>query len=393
MISIEEAQRKIIETVLVSKPITLEALNSAGYVLSKSIAAPLDLPPFDPSAMDGYAIIADDYFNKKSIHVIGESSAGKNFRGRIKSGQCVRIFTGAEIPAGADAVVMQEKVSVNGKEIVIVDENLTPGQNIRRRGSQIRKKEPALEKGMVLNPAAIGFLASMGLKSVSIFRRPSVAIIITGNELQKPGSKLSKGKIFESNSITLLSALKKEGIENAKTFFVPDDERKTHKVFLQAMRNADFILFTGGISVGDYDFVAGVLKKEKVKEVFYKVKQKPGKPLYFGTKNKKYIFGLPGNPAAVLTCFYEYLIPALRKFSGHTNCFLSSIRLPLSESIQKKKGLTHFLKAVTDFKTVTPLKGQESYIMRSYSEANCLASIPEEDEILEAGKIVDVHLI
>jgi len=393
MISVKEAQKKILETVSSSGIETKNISEADGHVLSKNIFSPLDLPPFDQSAMDGYAIIADDYFNKKSIQVTGESSAGKSFRGKINSGNAIRIFTGAEIPGGADAVVMQEKVSVNGNEIIIADENLAPGQNIRSRGSQIRKKELALEKGMILNPAGVGFIASMGLKRVSVFRKPSVIIITTGNELQKPGSKLSKGKIFESNSITLLSALKKEGIENVKTLFVPDDALKTHKAFQQAMRNSDFILFTGGISVGDYDFVGSVLKKENAKEIFYKVKQKPGKPLYFGTKNKKYIFGLPGNPAAVLTCFYEYIIPAIRKFSGHTHCFLPSIQLPLSETIQKKKGLTHFLKAVTDFKTVTPLKGQESYIMRSYSEANCIACISEEDEILDAGKIVAVHLI
>jgi len=393
MISVKEAQRKLIEVVTTSNQIAVNVSKSAGYVLSKNISSPLDLPPFDQSAMDGYAIIADDYLNGKPIEVIGESSAGKSFNGKIKSGQAVRIFTGAEIPAGADVVVMQEKVSVKGNEIAIADENFRPGQNIRKRGSQIKKNELALPKGMVLNPATIGFLASMGLKSVSVYRKPNVVVIVTGNELQKAGTKLSPGKIFESNAVTIVAALKKEGIENIKTLYAKDDENKTRKEFLKALKVADFILFTGGISVGDYDFVGVVLKKEKVKEVFYKVKQKPGKPLYFGAKNKKYIFGLPGNPASVLTCFYEYVIPAIRKFSGYDYCHLPSVQLPLSERIQKKKGLTHFLKAVTDFKTVKILEGQESYIMRSYAEANCLVCLSEDDEIVEAGKIVEVHLI
>jgi molybdopterin molybdotransferase len=393
MISVNEAQSRIINTVSISKQVTLGVPKSVRYVLSKSIFSPLDLPPFDQSAMDGYAILTDDYLDGKHIAVVGESSAGKNFSGKIKSGQAVRIFTGAEIPAGTNAVVMQEKVSVNRNEITIVDENFRRGQNIRKRGSQIKKNESALRKGMVLTPAGVGFLSSMGLVTVSVYRQPSVAVIVTGNELQKPGTNLSAGKIFESNALTIASALKKEGIENINIFYAADNENKTRMEFLKAMKVSDFILFTGGISVGDYDFVGPVLKKEKVKEVFYKVKQKPGKPLYFGTKNKKYIFGLPGNPASVLTCFYVYVIPAIRKFSGYDYCHLPSIQIPLAERVQKKKGLTHFLKAVTDFKTVKILEGQESYMMRSYAEANCIVCLSEDDEIVEAGKKVDVHLL
>lgn len=393
MISASEGKNKILKTVKVSTKTVISIGKSFGYVLAENISSPLDLPPFDQSAMDGYAIISDDYLNKKSIAIVGESSAGKNFRGKIKSGQALRIFTGAEIPTGPDAVVMQEKVTVDDNEILIEDENFSPGQNIRRRASQIKKKEPALEKGTLLTPAGIGFLASMGMKSVSVYRKPKVVIIVTGNELQQPGTKLSPGKIFESNAITLSSALKKEGIENIQTIHVSDEEKKTRNAFLRAMKNADIILFSGGISVGDYDFVGKVLKAEKVKEVFYKVKQKPGKPLYFGTKKNKYIFGIPGNPASVLTCFYEYVIPAIRKLSGYSDCFLPSMQLPLSQRLQKKKGLTHFLKAVTDFKTVTPLPGQESYIMRSYAQANCLVCFQENDDVLEAGVIVEVHLI
>ena len=393
MISVDHAQKLIIETVKVSGEIRLDLSQATGHVLSKNIRSPLDLPPFNQSAMDGYAIISDDFINKKSSTISGESSAGKNFKGRLRLGEAVRIFTGAEIPKGANAVVMQEKVSLDGNKIFIADENFSPGQNIRRQGSQIKKKEIALEKGTVLTPAGIGFVASMGMKTVPVYRKPSVAIVVTGNELQLPGKKLSPGKIYESNAITLSSALMKEGIHDIKIIRVGDDETKTRNAFLIAMKSADFILFSGGISVGDYDFVGTVLKKEKVKEVFYKVKQKPGKPLYFGTKNKKYIFGLPGNPASVLTCFYEYVVPAIRKFSGNSHCFLPSLRLPLSQRIQKKKGLTHFLKAVTDFKTVTPLPGQESYIMRTYAEANCLVCIQENDEVLEARVNVEVHII
>jgi len=393
MFSVTEAQNKILEIVSAGKSESRNISNASGFVLSKNIFSPLDLPPFHQSAMDGYAVISDDFMNGKMVAIIGESSAGKKFSGKMMTGRTVRIFTGAEIPAGADAVVMQEKTSVETNILKVNDENLKPGLNIRNKGSQIKKGALALLKGTLITPAGAGFVASMGLNKVSVFKKPSVAVIVTGNELQKAGTKLSTGKIFESNAVTIESALKQSGIENIKIYFAKDDEKQTQKIFQSAFGKADFILFTGGISVGDYDFVGTALKKEKVREVFYKVKQKPGKPLFFGTKNKKYIFGLPGNPASVLTCFYEYVLPAIRKFAGHTNCFMPSLTLPLSKSIQKKKGLTHFLKARTDFKAVTALEGQESYIMRSYAEANCLICFPEEREIISAGEPVELHLL
>jgi molybdopterin molybdotransferase len=393
MISVTEAQKKILETVASSEGESIQASAAWGCVLSKDVISPVDLPPFNQSAMDGYALIAADVHSGKKIVVTGESSAGKSFAKKISGGQAIRIFTGAEIPKGADAVVMQEKILLKENTLTFQDESLIAGLNVRTKGSQIKKGGLALAKGSLLTPAGIGFLASMGLKTVSVFKKPSVSLIITGNELQKAGTKLKAGKIFESNSSALESALRLGGIEEIKILFAGDDEKETQKIFRTAFKNSDFILFTGGISVGDYDFVGRVLKNENVKEVFYKVKQKPGKPLYFGTKNKKYIFGLPGNPASVLTCCYEYVLPAIRKYCGYANPFLPAIQLPLSVSIQKKKGLTHFLKAVTDFQTVTPLEGQESYIMRSYAQANCLIVVPEEIETLMPGTAVICHLL
>ena len=390
MISVKEAQEKVLRTVTVSEGEIRKTANACGYVLAKNIFSPIDLPPFDNSAMDGYAIISKDYIEGNKITLSGESAAGKSFLKNIFNGQAVRIFTGAEIPRGADAVVMQEKVSVQQNTLSINDENVRPGLNIRTKGSQIKKGALALPAGTALTPAAIGFLASMGLKNIAVVKKPSVAIIVTGDELQKPGTRLSKGKIFESNAITIESALKQSGIEKVKTFFVGDNEKQTRQIFKSAMKDADFILFTGGISVGDYDFVGSVLRKEKVKEVFYKVKQKPGKPLYFGTKIKKYIFGLPGNPASVLTCFYHYVLPAVKRYSGFKDCLPATIRVPLAKDIQKKIGLTHFLKASTNFKIVSPLEGQESYIMKSFAEANCLILFPEEIEIIREGEIVEV---
>jgi molybdopterin molybdotransferase len=392
MISAAEAQDKIIRTVLRGKEISVALGESPGHILSRNIFSPLDLPSFHNSAMDGYAIITQDIIHGIPITISGESSAGKSFRGKIKSGQAIRIFTGAEVPPGADAVVMQEKTALKNGLLMVHDATISPGLNIRRKGSQIKKKELALAEGTLITPAGAGFIASMGVNKISVYQKPVVSVIITGNELQKAGTKLKAGKIFESNSAALLAAVKGAGVSEVYLSFAPDDEKKTLLAFRKALKSSDIILFTGGISVGDYDFVGKVLAGEKVKNVFYKVKQKPGKPLYFGVKNKKYIFGLPGNPASVLTCFYEYVLPAIRKFSGCGNCFLPALHLPIAKTIRKKSGLIHFLKGVTDYKSVTPLDGQESYIMRSYAAANCLLVFPEEAEQISAGEIAEVHL-
>jgi molybdopterin molybdotransferase len=310
----------------------------------------------------------------------------------ISRGKAIRIFTGAEIPSGADAVVMQEKVSVKGNEIEIHG-NVSLGLNIRRKGSHIRKGEIALPKGSLITPASVGFLSSMGIRRISVFQKPSVTILITGNELQQPGTKLTRGKIFESNAVMLRSALEKAGVENIRILFIKDNEAKTIRSFRSALKNSDFILFSGGISVGEYDFVGSVMKKEKVRTVFYKVRQKPGKPVFFGTKNKTYVFALPGNPASALVCFYLYVLPAIKIYSGHTNCLSPQLQLPLTTSFQKKSGLTHFLKANTDHKTVTILDGQESHILKSFSEANCLVRLDEKTETINEGDLVSVSLI
>ena len=393
MITVVEARNAVINSVKQGKKEFLSLQKSSGYILSDDITSPIDSPPFDNSAMDGFAFRYDDFLNQREIKVIGESAAGKSFSKKIKDGEAVRIFTGAEIPAGADTVVMQEKTSVSNDKLIIQDDKIFQGANIRYKGSQIKKQALALEKNSRLNPGSIGFLASIGISKVKVISKPKVAIIVTGNELQKPGTKLKTGNIYESNSVALQTALHSAGINFIKKFIVEDNKKSIRATFKNAMKHYDFILFTGGISVGDYDFVGKVMEEEKVKTIFYKVKQKPGKPLFFGTKNKNYIFGLPGNPASVLTCFYEYVIPALRKFHGYENPFLKSISVSLTKTINKKSGLTHFLKAVTDYKTATPLEGQESFIMKSFSDSNCFIVVPEEVETINAGDEVEIHLL
>src|SRR5688572_19750138 len=224
--------------------------------------------------MDGYAFQFDDHKKGKPIFIVGEAAAGKNFKRKLKSGEAVRIFTGAEVPPGADTVVMQERIFLKEKRLLIRDDKLITGMNIRIAGSQLKKSAMAGVKGSYLSPGATGFFASLGIEKVKVFSLPEVAIIVTGDELIQPGKKLSPGKIYESNSVVLNSQLISDGIENIKIFHTRDSFESIRKAFIKAISVSDFVLFTGGVSVGDYDFVEKVLATEKVQPVFYKIKQK-----------------------------------------------------------------------------------------------------------------------
>lgn len=393
MISVEEAKSAILEN---SDLLTVQKLSIEkcfGYVLANDIFAPIHLPPFNQSAMDGYAFVFNDTFNNTPIEIIGEVAAGKEVSFRLNAGQAVRIFTGAKVPDGADCVVMQEKVLVNGTRLVINDKGLKVGSNIRETGSQINIGSLALKKGTVLTPGAVGYISGMGISSVSVFRKPRVSIIVTGSELQKPGNRLEDGQIYESNSFALLSALNSIFIEPIHIESVSDNESEVFKVIEKAIKDSDIVLLSGGISVGDYDFVGKSLGKMNVENIFYKIKQKPGKPLYFGKKEKVLIFALPGNPAAVLSCFYNYVYPSLRKIQGFSSFFLKSLKLPISSNYHKKSGLSNFLKSRIENNSVIPLEGQESYILSSFAVADSMIYLNEESENIEKGDLVEVFLL
>ena len=393
MISVKEAQKAIVAN---SKTLPIEKLSlykAFGYVLAKDVFAPISLPPFNQSGMDGYAFIHDDLKAKNTISIVGEVPAGSVYPKELKKGQAVRIFTGAEVPKGADTVVMQEKVIVEDGCLKIQDSQIKKGANIRLKSSQINKGELAISRGTLLNAGAIGYLAGLGLTTVSVFRKPKVFVIVTGSELQKPGTKLEKGNIYESNSFSLIASLQSININLVNVQWVADDEAKIYNLIDKAVHEFDMVILTGGISVGDYDFVGRALAKLKAKNIFYKVKQKPGKPLYFGKHKKALIFALPGNPAAVLTCFYNYVYPSLRQMQGDSNAFLRSLKLPLKVSYNKKKGLSYFLKSRIENNSVVPLEGQESYKLSSFAIADSLIYLPEEAENSKAGTLVDVFIL
>jgi molybdopterin molybdotransferase len=397
MISVSEAKKIIAEKITALSPVSLSLQQSAGLILAENVFASADIPAFPQSSMDGYAFSFGDWKKNKKLKIAGEIAAGGSEIFSLSSGSAVRIFTGAAVPAGADTVVIQEKTRVASSpgsdgELFIEDENLQAGNNVRPKGSEIKAGALALEKKSVLSPAAIGFLAGIGTAVVKVYPDPSVSIIITGNELQLPGKPLGHGRVYESNSFALKAALQQLHINNVEVYYATDKPEVVTDALKKALQLSDVVLLTGGISVGDYDFVLQAANACGVEKLFHKVKQRPGKPLFFGKKKEKLVFGLPGNPSSVLTCFYQYVIPALGKLSGR-KIGLQTMKALLAKAFKKNTGLTHFLKGFYDGKTAMALDAQESYRLSSFATANCLIQIDEEITSLNENDPVDVYLL
>jgi len=390
MISVETALN-ILKTNIapLDKSKICQVFEAAGQVLYEDVLSPIHMPPFQQSAMDGYAICLHDAL---IYNLIGEVKAGDSHEPELKKGEAIRIFTGAPVPKTANAVIMQEKVQVVDHKIRI-DEPINLGLNIRPAGEQIEQGHVALKKGTKLTAAAIGFLASLGITKISVYEKPTVAILATGNELVKAGEELAYGQIYESNSVMLEIALTQLGFTEISTYKVDDDYGNTHKILAEIIANHDVILISGGISVGDYDFVGKALHELKVKELFYKVNQKPGKPLFFGKKEDKVIFALPGNPASLLSCFYIYAQTALQIMSGDSNFTLNRITAK-SETIFNSKGdRSQFLKAIYSNGKVRILEGQSSSMLHTFALANALVYVPASQNEILINESVELILL
>lgn len=386
MIQVTEALTIIAENSS-KMPLQNRAVSKAlGYVLAETVYSPIVMPPFRQSAMDGYAFIHSE---KHQYNVISVSQAGDHSNIKLKENEAVRIFTGAFVPDDADTVVMQEHVMANENSILIsrMPEKFA---NVRAKGEQIKKDEVVFEVNTLITPAAIGFLACLGITEVTVYKKPKVAILVTGNELVKPGKKLPKGKIYESNSVMLKAALQTIGVEKTKVFKVKDNLKATKKALKDILEKYDVVLISGGISVGDYDFVKEALLKNGVKELFYKINQKPGKPMFFGSKNETLVFALPGNPASSLTNFYVYVYPAIRNRMGFATIHLPKLIRKLNSDVKNTSGKTLFLKALYDETHVTVLDGQSSAMLNTFATANCLLIVPEDAEMIKKEQFVNL---
>lgn len=392
MISVEEALQiircnthtSLIETVPTHKAIL--------HVLAEDIYAPMDIPQFNNSAMDGYAFRFADFFNNYLL-VTGEIAAGEAADIPLRTGEAKRIFTGAKMPLGANTVVMQEHAKTDGNKLTIENRELQQGSNVRLRGSQIQRGELAIAKGFYLNAAAIGFIASMGYDKISVYRKPKIHIIVTGNELMAPGEKLVDGKIYESNSIMLLAALNAVHFHDVQLHYIKDETVALTRLLETLHSHCELLLITGGVSVGDHDIVTKSKENPHFNVLFHKVKQKPGKPILFGKYYNTALFGLPGNPASVLTCFYMYVIPCLYQYCNMPNTSLQTAQLPLINNYTKRAGLTHFLKGKILDGKVEILPRQESYILSSFADSNCLIIADEEKTNYIAGDLITVHYL
>lgn len=393
MVSVAEAKQIIIENTNPSEPVLIQVKEAAGMVLAQNIFSSLDIPAFRQASMDGYALSFEGWKSNKRLKIQGVVQAGPNNAELSSPQNAVRIFTGAVVPQGADSIVMQEKVKIENGDLIIEDDSLTAGMNVRSKGSEIKAGDLALAKESVLTPAAIGFLIGIGISEVAVYPKPAISIIVTGNELQEPGKPLQKGQVYESNSYSLKAALKQFHLDDhVNVFNASDNLEILSRVLKQAMTQSDVIFLAGGVSVGDFDFVPQAIEQNGISKIFHKIKQKPGKPFFFGRKDTKYVFGLPGNPASVLTCFYEYVLPSLGKMTNH-NYNLQKVLAPMANAFYKPAGLTHFLKGYYDGKTVTALDAQESYRLSSFARANCLVQINEDVTECKQGEIVETHLL
>jgi molybdopterin molybdotransferase len=391
-IEVSEAQNLIRENIKSPDPIKVSISAAIGLILAEDIYSLTDVPPFNQSSMDGYAINYQGWKKYNTLKIEGLAQAGLAEQNLLQANNTCRIFTGAAVPPGADTVVMQEKVDIQNGKLIIKDSNLIAGQNVRIQGSEAKKGELALENGFLLNAPAIGFLAGLGIHELMVHPRPTISIILTGNELQQPGLPLSYGQVYESNSYALSAAIRELGILNVDVFSAEDDLKILTEVLAIAMEQSNLVLLTGGVSVGDYDFVIRAAEANGVEQIFHKIRQKPGKPIYFGKKDDKYIFGLPGNPASVLTCFYEYVYPAIQLLSKREK-ELIRMNAVLETDIRKPSGLTQFLKAYFDGKTVKDLKAQESFRLSSFAKANCLIKLDQDRTEYKAGEEVEIHIL
>lgn len=366
----------------------LPLANCLHLVSADDVFAPINVPSFDNAAMDGYVFRFEDFLNELNLQIINEIQAGTDALLPLKKGEAARIFTGAPIPENGDTVIPQEDVLVeNG--MLKFQKKVNKNANVRQKGTQTQKGTLILKKNTKITAEYIGFLATFGIAELEVFAPPKIGIITTGKELVKAGNSLENYQIYDSNSVFLTAAFEEIGLKLSFSIWVDDNKNELKNAIQENVEKVDVLIFTGGISVGDYDFLKPVLDDLDVQESFYRVKQKPGKPLFFGTLNNTEIFALPGNPSAVVMCFHVYLKPFIKEKMGIESFTKKEFGILMNEYI-KKSGLTHFVKAFVENNKVEILNNQLSYQMDAYTKANAFAILPENQEHLQIGDKVEV---
>ena len=395
---LDEARDRILEAV---RPIdareTVPLRASLDRVLAAAVRSTVDVPSHDNSAMDGYALSGAELpaEGERGFCVLGTSWAGRPFAGTVGAGECVRIMTGATLPAGADTVVMQEHVRRDG-DFAFVTPGHRPGQHRRLAGEDIRAGDVAVPAGTLLRPAHLGMIASVGVGEVEVFRRPRVAIFSTGDELRSIGEPLGEGQIYDSNRYSMYGMAARLGLEVIDLGVVRDTREDTQRAFEEAATRADAIVTSGGVSVGEADYVVETLERAGTVG-FWKVAIKPGKPIAFGRVGKALFFGLPGNPVSSMVTFYQLVQPALQKLAGQASPDVPVlVKATCQSKLKKKAGRLEFQRGLLAREadgsyTVRGASHQGAGVLRSMSEANCFIVLPLDQETVQPGTVVDVQ--
>ena len=392
MIEFEEARKRIFEKVKRLGALVTATVDTLDSILAEDLKAGYDFPPFDKSAVDGYAARSQDI--KKApvkLKCRGIIKAGEFGRKKIRKGECIKIMTGAPVPEGADCVVMVEDTGGN----VEILRSIKKQANLCLMGEDVRKGAVILKKGTIMRGPEISIASGLGRKKIKVFRKPSVAVLNTGDEVTEPGEALTKGRIFNNNGPMLMGLLRGLNID-AEYLGVAADRRGSLENLIKKGLKKDFFIITGGVSVGDYDFVPGVLKKFGTEKILHGIRIKPGKPVYFGRRGKTFIFGAPGNPVATFVSFILFIKPALEKMSGKTPDpgFRKGI---LKDDFSHKPGRKHFYPARIVEKngkySVYPVKGYSgSADIYSLKKANAFMIVDGKIKSLKKGITVEFLL-
>ena len=393
-----QALQQILNTISASTEIEeLPIREALGRTLAEKINSKINVPGHTNSAMDGYAINGAEIPSQgaHTLKNVGTAWAGRPYFGDINVGECVRIMTGAAMPSNTDTVIMQEHVQVNGDDITIDHAN-SIGQNVRMAGEDIPINGQVLSKRKHLTPADIGLIASVGISKVNVFKKLRVAFFSTGDELKPVGSKLEVGQIYDSNRYTIHGMLSRLGVEIIDLGVIEDKREAVEQAFIDASNKADVLITSGGVSVGEADFVKETL--EKIGEVnFWKVAMKPGRPLAFGKIKDTWFFGLPGNPVSVMVTFYMFVQPALRKLMGQEHKEPFIINATSKSTLRKRPGRVEYQRGILTIDKNSPTQhfvaktgAQGSGILRSMSDANCFIILPMESDGVAEGDLVQV---
>ncbi|MBT3308571.1 MAG: molybdopterin molybdotransferase MoeA [Gammaproteobacteria bacterium] len=399
LLPFNEAQEQIFQQITpTNKTESVSVKEALGRTLGEEIISPIHVPAYNNSAMDGYAIQGSDLPENGNItlEVVGSSFAGTPFEGSMQAGQSIRIMTGAKIPDGADTVIMQEKATREGEQVSFSSEdNHKAGENVRMAGEDMREGEAVLQPGKQLGSAELGMIASLGYGSVKVKKRIKVAFFSTGDELCSAGEALGDGQIYDSNRYTVFSMLSELGVELIDLGIIRDKRELIEQAFKDAAAQADVVITSGGVSVGEADFVKETL--DNLGEVnFWRIAMKPGKPLAFGKVDDAWFFGLPGNPVSAMVTFLQFVRPAINHLSGKAR--VTPFRIPMRciNKLKKRPGRLEFQRGIMeqDEKGETVVRGaghQGSHILRSMSIADCFIVLPAENSGVEAGDWVEVE--